>query len=121
MSTKSVIDEEFFRTTKFCCKTLRNNVTLESNKTVGKVVMYDQAIRLFSIYVIDTPGAISPISFCPYCGNSLPKELSEERMKIIRKELGESFCWKNDEEYSEFEFRLPEEFKTDEWWKKRGL
>ena len=121
MITKNEIDVLVLNGIEFCCKTFRNNVALEPNKKVGKVIMYDQAIRLFSLCVIGTPDAISPISFCPYCGKALPKELSEERMKTIEDELGNSFCWQDNEEFSEFEMRLPEEFKTDEWWRKRGL
>lgn len=54
--------------------------------------------------------------YCPWCGIKLPKVLNEEYFKIFYDELHleraknllETPC-------------LPEEFKSDEWWKKRGL
>jgi hypothetical protein len=61
---------------------------------------------------------IQCIFFCPWCGIRLPKDLSNEFFDIF---------------YDELKLRLvknlgtletpglPEEFKTDEWWKKRGL
>ena len=60
--------------------------------------------------------AVQCIFYCPWCGSRLPKDLREEYFDIIYDEL-----------HLEPEFKvtdtpgLPEEFKTDEWWKKRGL
>jgi hypothetical protein len=55
------------------------------------------------------------ISFCPRCGKKLPKELSNEWFDIIRNDYGLD-PWMQDE----YE-KIPAEFLTDEWWKKRGL
>lgn len=53
--------------------------------------------------------------FCPFCGKSI-KSKNEEYARVLKKELG------IDDPYDdEVEKTLPEEFKTDEWWKKRGL
>lgn len=55
-----------------------------------------------------------PVSFCPACGTKFPPDLSEERMKILKNEYGIKDTY--------FQKKLiPKEFKTDEWWKKRGL
>jgi hypothetical protein len=51
--------------------------------------------------------AIQCITFCSWCGARLPKDLRDEYFDIIEKE----YEAKN----------LPEEFKYDIWWKKRGL
>jgi len=56
------------------------------------------------------------ISHCPRCGTKLPHSLAEEWSEIIEREYGITDDW-DEEQLS----RLPQEFKTDEWWKKRGL
>jgi hypothetical protein len=56
------------------------------------------------------------VSFCPNCGSQLPNDLVEERMNILENEYG------IDDPYDPKQKKLiPQEFKTDEWWKKRGL
>jgi hypothetical protein len=73
---------------------------------------YDSNFRRYYTNKSDAePGRV--ISFCPFCGEKLPKELSKECVSILDDLLGEWESW-NDP-------RIPEEFKTDEWWKKRGL
>lgn len=114
-------DEDFFNNFDFCCYGIRNNVTLESNKRKGQVIMYDPALREFSIIVIDMPDAICVIDYCPYCGQKLPNSLREEHYSTIYKELGEKYLRSDEDTYDDFMNRLPEEFQTDEWWKKRGL
>jgi len=60
--------------------------------------------------------AIQCLDYCPWCGKKLPKRLSNEWFKILEKEYG------LDDPYNkEQEKLIPEEFKTDEWWKKRKL
>jgi hypothetical protein len=56
------------------------------------------------------------VYFCPYCGMNLPKDLIDERFEILEKEYG------IDDPYDPIQKKLiPEEFMTDEWWKKRNL
>ena len=54
--------------------------------------------------------------YCPYCGAKLPKHFfaSDEYENALEEAVGKEFCDITEEE-------IPEEFKTDEWWKKRGL
>lgn len=56
------------------------------------------------------------IDFCPYCGTRLPKDLVDERFAILEKEYGII-----DPYDAKQKKRIPKEFETDEWWKKRGL
>ncbi len=60
-------------------------------------------------------GCYTKIQFCPWCGTKLPKDLNTEWEEIVAKEFGitEYDYWNED--------KIPPEFKTDEWWKKRGL
>ena len=54
--------------------------------------------------------------FCPYCGERLPNLLSCEGgyHDTLAAAVGKDYCDITEDE-------IPEEFKSDEWWKKRGL
>ena len=59
--------------------------------------------------------------YCPYCGTKLPidrraimKNGSDIYTDEIEKAVGKEWCDITEDE-------IPEEFKTDEWWKKRRL
>lgn len=59
-----------------------------------------------------------PINYCPWCGCTLPKSLRQKFIKTVNeatsiqaKKITKIITKKN----------LPAEFKTQEWWKKRGL
>ena len=52
-------------------------------------------------------------SFCPYCGLKLPC-LIHEYFDELEKALDKEYCDITPDE-------IPEEFKSDEWWRKRGL
>lgn len=52
---------------------------------------------------------------CPWCGTKLPEDLGEEWGETLEKEYGITDPFDEDKE------RVPPEFWTDEWWKKRGL
>lgn len=76
-------------------------------------ISYDPEIRSYGIlYKPKTGGGTQRIYYCPWCGSKLPKDLSEELSSIVFDEL--SMDGYDDP-------RLPSEFKTDEWWKKRNL
>jgi hypothetical protein len=56
------------------------------------------------------------IDFCPFCGTKVPKSLTKKRSEILEREFG------IDDPYdTKQKKRIPQEFETDEWWKKRGL
>ena len=59
--------------------------------------------------------------YCPFCGAKMPTNLSisdeygnDPYSDAIEKAVGKDYCDITEDE-------IPEEFKTDEWWKKRGL
>jgi hypothetical protein len=94
--------------TIFCCKEIE--FFLKENEVS---ISYDSSERSYGIlYKPDTGGGKQQIHYCPWCGNKFPKTLSEELSNIIFDEL-------NLDGYDDP--RLPSEFKTDEWWKKRNL
>lgn len=68
---------------------------------------------VFREYFIELKGQNNIITFayCPWCSKELAS-LRDMFFKVIFEELGLS---------GEEDPKLPEEFRTDEWWKKRGL
>ena len=60
--------------------------------------------------------AVQRIFYCPWCNTKLPQDLRDEWFEILEKEYN-----LDDPDSKEQEKLIPEEFKTDEWWKKRGL
>ena len=54
------------------------------------------------------------LDFCPFCGTKLPYNLYNKYAEELEKAVGKEYCDITEDE-------IPEEFKTDEWWKKRGL
>ncbi len=54
--------------------------------------------------------------YCPWCGTKLLPSVRKTYFKILREEYDI-----DDDTDPEQMKRLPPEFETDEWWKKRGL
>ena len=53
------------------------------------------------------------LGYCPHCG-AKQSDLTLYYEDALEEAVGKEFCDIKPEE-------IPEEFKTDEWWKKRGL
>ena len=111
----------------FCCERMARDVrSFEGRKLncYGRPlarIFYQRRYRSYGL--LDYPGdwhdvTSRSIDYCPFCGKKLPKKLDDDDMDpYLMKEYGwtEEDCWG----YPRRE--LPPEFKTDEWWKKRGL
>lgn len=52
-------------------------------------------------------------AYCPNCGAKLP-DYSTEYDEALEEALGKEYCDITEDE-------IPEEFKTDEWWRKREI
>jgi hypothetical protein len=105
--------------TEFCCEDMKLYAERDVNDDRSKYVDYDPKERFFSIYRAGSKRYGTHISYCPFCGSKLPELLVDERWNIILEELGPDYLPDDDNNPPRKE--LPEEFKTDEWWKKRGL
>jgi hypothetical protein len=57
-------------------------------------------------------------AFCPWCATKLPESLRVDFFDILRSEYGLDLALGDIKDSPEL---IPPEFKTDEWWKKRGL
>lgn len=75
-----------------------------------RIIKYHRATRKYFIQV--TKSIFQQLRFCSWCGLKLPKDLSKERAEIVFEQLHLNGC---------DDPKLPREFRTDEWWKKRGL
>ena len=91
---------------KYCCEQMRFHIN-EREKIIG----YIPRTRSIGINISDS--TMQLINFCPWCGTKLPKSLEQEMGDILIDTLGLDDI--DDDPH------MPEEFKTDEWWKKRGL
>ena len=99
---------------KHCCKVM--NYYIE-NYDQDSLVYYDESIRSYALKLhnVECGGTHRGMLFCPWCGSRLPEELDEEWGAILKKEYGIT------EPFFEDKDKVPPEFRTDEWWKKRGL
>jgi len=76
---------------------------------------YNPVHRMYNLEISST-GTVCLIYYCPSCGALLPENLVDEWFDILKKQFN------IDDPYNEKQLKLiPEEFKSDEWWKKRGL
>jgi hypothetical protein len=103
---------------KYCCPHLKNE-TEENEGNRKKCIKYLAKFRMFAIVVDEAEEVYQPIDYCPFCGKKLPKDLNDEYWKTIIEEIDTEY-YPTHENYDKNR-PLPEEFKTDEWWKKRGL
>ena len=93
---------------KFCC----NKMEIAIQKY--EAIEFEEYMRGY--YLPTSPGGvILGLDFCPFCGQNLGKCLNSEYYDILFKEYGLEFPETLDVD------KVPEEFKTDEWWRKRGL
>lgn len=87
---------------KHCCDEM--NFFLDEKKVK---INYNSSHRKYYIYASNS--AIQLINYCPWCGSKLPSALSEK--------------WYNELEAKgfedPFEDEIPNEYKTDAWWKGR--
>lgn len=75
-----------------------------------ETIRYFAKFREFGIPVQDGGTSKITIGFCPWCGEDLPASLRERWFETLD-EMGIDYDDK---------VRLPEEMKTDAWWKKAG-
>ena len=106
----------------WCCNDLRRFVTYFDAPEPNRIVLYKHVWRMFSIPYgeSDSKGLGVSIDYCPFCGTRLPRSLEDEWDTHLEDEHG--LVWDENKEYfDDFLKRVPDEFRSDEWWKKRGL
>jgi len=63
----------------------------------------------------DVAVIVEPLIYCPWCGVKLPKNLFVDWVKIVENEFNIDTLDKEGLK------KVPEEYMTEKWWKKRGL
>ena len=96
---------------KHCCK----NFEYYINR--GIELQYSPVTRSYHMKLENNENLCTrqEIWYCPWCGTKLPKDLDGTWSRVLKEEYGII-----DPNVTERD-KVPEEFKTDEWWKKRGL
>jgi hypothetical protein len=94
---------------KYCCEDMMYAVEGGHFPGEPSVICYSPAERLFGLVIGGNPQNQWILIYCPFCGKKLPKDLIDEHFDAVRDNTGKPLD------------PIPEEFQTDEWWKKRGL
>lgn len=105
----------------FCCGELHNNLLGERDGRCELWFDYDPIMRSYALVVRpEYGGSVCLINYCPWCGKKFPKELLNEFIEALKEELN---IKDSDVGLGELKKRadIPQEFRSDEWWKKRGL
>jgi hypothetical protein len=104
-------------TNKHCCDVMEGILKRGSSALIYQANIRNYTIR--EIIILNkkiTIGASNGILYCPWCSSKLPKPLGDEWEEELQKALKIDQPLKEEEKHL-----IPVEFKTDEWWKKRGL
>ena len=103
---------------RFCCKTFEvkdcgSRVDFCTHRNGDVIISYYPKTREYLSSHSEETGC--DINYCQWCGKKMPKSLVDEWFDILEKEYGIT-----DPNHTEAD-KVPEEFKTDAWWRKRGL
>lgn len=101
-----------------CCDSMAQNLADPRSPLI-----YESRVRLYSVRSLTGDGRaidddiVIRIVFCPWCGMRLPEDLLREYGSLLE-ELGLD---QKDNPWDISDPHLPDEMRTDEWWRKRGL
>ena len=92
--------------TEHCCSDMEMMINEERS------VVYVPKFREYGFPILDGGSSFLIMKYCPWCGRTLPTSLRSEYFRIL-KESGI--------EYPCRESELPEEMRSDKWWRERGI
>ena len=92
--------------TDHCCSDMEMMINEERS------VVYVPKFREYGFPILDGGSSFLIMKYCPWCGGKLPTSLKSEYFRIL-KELGI--------EYPCRESELPEEMRSDKWWREGGI
>ncbi len=99
---------------EYCCETM--NEELESQKVA---IGYNEKFRTYYIHLQGSKNGSCRIDYCPWCSSKLPTPLDEKYDEFLSKAIKIPVDEITLQTYQSK--KIPPEFKTDEWWKKRRL
>lgn len=92
-----------------CCKIMNNNL-----KKPKSIYVYSGQHRKYAFLVPKFTGSIL-IDYCIHCGIKMPDSLTDKWFFILRTKYNLSYDDLEDNS------KIPPEFLTEEWWKKRNI
>lgn len=92
-----------------CCLTMD-----EGLKSKGTILHYSKIFREYGVTIPKSTGCML-MDYCMFCGKKLPASLRHEWFDLLEQEYG------LEDPMDEDKKKVPKEFMTEEWWKKRGL
>lgn len=95
-----------------CCHSM--NLRIHEKE---RIILYIAQTREYAVRASDC--IVQTFLFCPWCGVRLPYGLRNALFDTIKQEYGLDIGFHELEE--NINSVIPPEFKTDEWWKKRGF
>jgi hypothetical protein len=109
MKTLAIWKKSQISTTFYCCETMHKalknpRIPLKYYPICRQYVFIMNSIKLCLLF------------YCPWCRKKLPKNLNKQFHNILEKEYGISPDLEVEKNPN-----IPQEFKSEEWWKKRGL
>ncbi len=87
----------------------------ELNKYRQTDLIYNTRFREYGVKAVRKRGPYTPMNFCLSCGRQLEPSLRDLWAKLLQKEHGIA------NPFITPIAQLPKSFRTDEWWKRRGL
>jgi uncharacterized protein DUF6980 len=107
----------FILSQNHCCVVMESILERGSSALIYRANVRSYEIREIIYYKKKiSVGASNGITYCPWCASKLPESLGDEIEEILAREFGITKSWEPEQAA-----RIPAEFQTDEWWKKRGL
>lgn len=94
---------------KHCC------IKLKSILKTNKIIKYYPKVREYAINMFSSPSVVL-LDNCPFCGAKLPESLRDQYFDILEEEYN-----LDNYDIDDHPEKIPEEFKSDEWWRKRRL
>ena len=103
-----------------CCDSMNYHAFIDgdqdSRKSDKQVIVYFPYARKYGIKLdLSYTGWHIEIEYCPWCSMELPKKLGEEWCEAVKQDLGIEDV--DAEEWA----KLPEKYKTEQWWREKGL
>ena len=93
----------------YCCLTMDAGLASK-----GTILNYSQKYREYGVKVPKSTGCML-MDYCMFCGKKLPLSLRDEWYDTLENE------YRLESPMEEDRKKVPKEFWTEEWWKKRGL
>jgi hypothetical protein len=108
----TILNERQFEYQKHCCLEMAMQISTPNTMPDGEddhdiIMNYSEVFDEYGIPIYDGGTSVMCIKFCPWCGTKLPDSKRDDWFR----ELG-------DVAYGNDLTGIPEEYKSDKWWRK---